>query len=544
MACGASVSAQPGFSFKELLDSAPQALVRAWVGEDTCALLDLIVGEPTVEQFRAMVHRALTPDDVLADGETSRQLLELLPSQKLDELAARLSLTPQHDLLSSVVQAVRSAEGRRIARGFLGDVVHRAIPKAMPSRLTVQPAYGLFDHQRRAAQQVREVLYAGERRVVLHLPTGVGKTRTAMHLVADHLLEHEPTLVVWLASGQELLEQAAAEFETAWLHLGNRPVDVIRLWSAASLDLTVVQDGLIVLGLAKATSLAKSDPRFLDKLASKTTLTVFDEAHQAIAPTYQRAVDALTLRRDAGVLGLTATPGRTWADISADERLAEFFAFQKVSLAIDGYANPVTALIDQGFLARPRFSTVAATSGTQLTDSDRRSLARDFDLPERILARLAHDVQWNLLILRTVLDLTISHQRILVFAASVEHCRIISAVLSGLDIESDYITGETEALRRGRIIDRFKSGADQPIVLCNYGVLTTGFDAPRADATVIARPTRSLVLYSQMIGRVIRGPRAGGTSTCDVVTVVNPELPGFGDVAEAFSNWEDVWAQK
>ncbi|MEH0409495.1 hypothetical protein [Streptomyces scabiei] len=79
------------------------------------------------------------------------------------------------------------------------------------------------------------------------------------------------------------------------------------------------------------------------------------------------------------------------------------------------------------------------------------------------------------------------------------------------------------------------------MVLCNFGVLTTGFDAPAASAAVIARPTKSLVLYSQMVGRVIRGPKAGGTDTCEIVTVVNPELPGFGDVAEAFTNWEDVW---
>lgn len=79
------------------------------------------------------------------------------------------------------------------------------------------------------------------------------------------------------------------------------------------------------------------------------------------------------------------------------------------------------------------------------------------------------------------------------------------------------------------------------MVLCNYGVLTTGFDAPSASAAVISRPTKSLVLYSQMVGRVIRGPKAGGTPTCEIVTVVNPALPGFGDVADAFVNWEDVW---
>jgi superfamily II DNA or RNA helicase len=54
-------------------------------------------------------------------------------------------------------------------------------------------------------------------------------------------------------------------------------------------------------------------------------------------------------------------------------------------------------------------------------------------------------------------------------------------------------------------------------VLCNYGVLTTGFDAPRVRAVVIGRPTASRVLYEQMIGRGMRGPRFGGTDECLVI---------------------------
>ena len=82
------------------------------------------------------------------------------------------------------------------------------------------------------------------------------------------------------------------------------------------------------------------------------------------------------------------------------------------------------------------------------------------------------------------------------------------------------------------------------MVLCNYGVLTTGFDAPGISAALIARPTRSLVLYSQMIGRAIRGPRSGGNREAEIISVVDPRLPGFGDIAEAFENWEDIWHER
>ena len=105
------------------------------------------------------------------------------------------------------------------------------------------------------------------------------------------------------------------------------------------------------------------------------------------------------------------------------------------------------------------------------------------------------------------------------------------------------MTYETGPLERNRIITRFRSTSHEPQVLCNYGVLTAGFDAPATSAAVIARPTTSLILYSQMVGRVIRGPRMGGTEACEVVTVVDRDLPGFGSVAESFMNWQDVWEE-
>ena len=121
------------------------------------------------------------------------------------------------------------------------------------------------------------------------------------------------------------------------------------------------------------------------------------------------------------------------------------------------------------------------------------------------------------------------------------HARVLTAILVARNIRSEVVTGATPLRVRDRAIRTFISDDEAPMVLVNFGVLTTGFDAPTASAAVIARPTKSLVLYSQMVGRVIRGPKAGGTDACEIVTVVDPSLPGFGDVAAAFLNWEDVW---
>ncbi|MEZ0071641.1 DEAD/DEAH box helicase [Planotetraspora sp. GP83] len=532
----------PGIAFRTVLATAPVPYVRRLLGEHVCELLELLQGSKADDDaLRTVAASAVSAEQLVADPDERSQLLQLLPPNKREELAGRLGQASSTSATTFLADLDWSLEQRRLLLGFLGLVVDRAPELPVSVLRPVAPTYGLFPYQRTAASKVRRLLYSGERRTVLHLPTGGGKTRTGMNLVCDHLRQHEPTVVVWLARGQELLEQAALEFERAWAALGNRELSVVRMWGDHPTDLDHINDGVVILGLDKAGAAAKSDQTFLDCLALRTTLTVFDETHQAIAPTYRRVLDALTLRSDSSLLGLTATPGRTWADIAEDERLAELFARQKVMLDIEGYDNPVTALIEQGYLARPTFRTVAAESGRKLSAHDRRRLAASFDIPDAIIDRLAESVQWNLQIVRTVLDLSAHHRRILLFAASVKHSRLITAILSMLGIDAEQVTAESSVRHRDRVISRFKGPGARPMVLSNFGVLTTGFDAPAASAAVIARPTRSLVLYSQMVGRVIRGPKAGGTPTCEVVTVVDPELPGFGDVAQAFTNWEDVW---
>ncbi|MFD8527156.1 DEAD/DEAH box helicase [Streptosporangium canum] len=534
----------PGIAFQSILDTAPMAYIRERLGKDLCALLDLIDGgEAEDERLRTVASVALDAEALIADITDRQELLTLLPAAKRRELAQRLgSEQASTEPLTHLNSLKWTADQRRELLEFFGFIIDRA-PTVQPlSRLDCEPEYALFPHQRSAAARVKELLYDGPRRVVLHLPTGVGKTRTGMNLICDHLRQHEPTLVVWLAHGQELLEQAAAEFELAWAKLGNRPLSVVRMWADAPADLESLTDGVVVLGLEKAVSTAKSRPEFLQLLSARSSLTVFDEAHQIIAPTFQRVVDALTIRPDASLLGLTATPGRTWADISQDERLSDFFSRQKIMLEIEGYSNPVTALIEQGYLSKPTMRTVASEAGLHLSAQDQRLMADAFDIPASIITEIARDKQWNLKVVQTIMGLLEQkHRRILVFAASVDHCRLIAAVLSAVGLDAEFVTGESSTRHRNQVINRFKSAARRPMILCNYGVLTTGFDAPAASAAVIARPTMSLVLYSQMVGRVIRGPKAGGTATCEIVTVVDPKLPGFGDVAEAFTNWEDVW---
>ena len=511
--------------------------VRRFLDPSVLQILDVVFGGTVAGEDLRRVAQIVVDFDVLLSTEEGRTLaIGLIPGQKRLELEERVGRSLADNATDWTETQVRAL------RGFFGLVDERILQPLSPATVIAAPKYGLFDHQRNAAQRLEPLLAEDERRVILHLPTGVGKTRTAMHVLADSLRRHDPSVVVWLASGRELLDQAVFAFREAWTHLGTRPVQVGTMWADRMPKLDSFMDGFLAVGLAKAWALiSQSDPNWAARLAPRVRLVVFDEAHQSIARTYRRITEELTLDFRCALLGLTATPGRTWADIDKDGELAKFFAGSKVTLEVPG-ANPIEYLTNNGFLARVTFRTLFAEPGLSLNDRDLTSISDALDIPDAIVASLSMSEQYVTAVLQAVEELLrTGHRRVLVFAATVPQARVLTAILVARHVRSDVVTGSMPARIRDRAIRTFKSDDEVPMVLVNFAVLTTGFDAPTASAAVIARPTKSLVLYSQMVGRVIRGPRAGGTEACEVVTVVDPSLPGFGDVAAAFLNWEDVW---
>jgi superfamily II DNA or RNA helicase len=544
MASSENTYSAPGLALQTLLRQAKPAALRRLLGTSTADVLEgLDPGLVAGERFGALAASLVEPSEALRDADKRDQIIAMLPLPKARELATKLAVNEGKDLYADLRRAASDGAMLPVLFSFFGVVRDARAPSdTAPSAAPLEAAYGLFEHQRTAAAKVVRALSQPPRKAVLHMPTGSGKTRTAMHIVAAHLKNKEPTVVCWLAQNAELLDQAASEFEQAWRNLGNRRVDLIRFWGHRNPDPLEARDGLIVAGLAKMYAFDKRDPAAMLRLADRASLTIIDEAHQAIAPTYGSILTALhTKRPNNSLLGLTATPGRTWSDIAEDQKLSDYFEGQKITLEVEGYNDPVTFLIEEGYLARPTFRTLNSGGGLELSDEDVQELSDSIDIPEGLLERLGTDTQRNLKIITAVEDLIGRHGRIIVFAPSVENARLLAAILTAREYDADVVTGQTHSSERERIIRRFRSNANRSMVLINYGVLTTGFDAPATSAAVIARPTKSLVLYSQMVGRATRGPRAGGNAEAEIVTVADPHLPGFGSIADAFKNWEDVW---
>lgn len=535
-------------NFSTLLSRADDQTLQELIGKPVVRLLrslDPELARPS--RLRELLVDARPADSMLRDSPTRAVLLSLLRPEDAMSLADRLGVASESGEVYGELQEKRFRKGSAAEAelfSFFGVRPDSDLdpPRVSPSSTQVCGDYGLFYHQRDAVRRVRRALSQPPRRVVLHMPTGAGKTRTAMNLIAEEFRRLEPTLVVWLAYSEELCDQTVAEFHHTWRALGDRELPVHRYWGTHNLSVDTLADGLVVAGLGKLFSAARRDYTFLARLADRASLVVIDEAHQAIAETYKFLLEVL-VERDVttGLLGLTATPGRTWNDIDEDERLSTFFARNKIGLRIEGYSNPVDYLVDNEYLARPQFRRLSYSAGGQLSAEDLRQLGSSLDVPASILRKLAEDERRNLLIVDKVEGLAQRHRRILVFAATVEHALLLAMVLRARGLRAFAITGTTGRADRARLISGYRSDHEEPRVLVNFGVLTAGFDAPQTSAAVIARPTRSLVLYSQMVGRATRGPKAGGNREAEIVTIVDTALPGFANVADAFVNWEDVW---
>lgn len=539
-----SLGTSPGQDLGEIARRLTEDQLRKVLGEDVIHLIAACVDEEARASILNRVAATILRDrmhELVSPGEIREICISHLSADKRKELVQRLDI---RDFSETRDLDLRSDTPRRNALlGFFGVDVRGtvAFPK-LQATVPIKPGYGLFGHQRTVVQRIHQAIRGGHGRVVVHMPTGTGKTRTAMHVVCKVIAEREPCSVVWLAASKELLEQASDAFQHAWSQLGNREISIVRFWGDYLPDLTDCKDCFVVAGLQKLHAFKRRNPIGLLSLAKDTRLVVIDEAHQAIAPTYRELTSTLA---DTGsqnaLVGLTATPGRTWADIEADEELSDFFDRKKIMLEIEGYDDPVSYLLEEEYLARPEFRRlyVETSADAKQEFRDAHKLA-EYDA--KILDILAQEVDRNLAIVNEIRSLVQEgHRRILFFSASVRHAEVISAILLALEIDSYVVTSKTDKTARRRIIGDFRSQKERPIVLCNFGVLTTGFDAPITSAAVIARPTKSLVLFSQMMGRATRGRMAGGNKSCVVSTIVDTDLPGFGDMAEAFTNWEDVW---
>ncbi len=362
-------------------------------------------------------------------------------------------------------------------------------------------------------------------RCMVTLPTGGGKTRVAVEAFIEWLQPRfaEGQYLVWVAQSEELCEQAIACIEQMW---GSRDfpssLRIYRFFGGRSVSLEDfrIRGGVVVASIQQLYSRIKTSDEALETILKNTGAMIIDEAHRAVSPMYDSLLnkaEELCGQDLFPICGLTATPGR--AGLNREEetnKLVERFQMYlvKPDLGKEYEEDPERYFREHGFLARAHHIVNQLGMEYELTDDEFNKIDGSGDLPLGFLKRLADDNDRNLHIVRRLLKLPESTPT-LVYACTVEHAYFLSVILTAQGRKSGAVSAETPmTLRRGLIQD-FKEGKIE--FLCNYGVLTTGFDAPQTQCIALCRPTTSEVLYEQIIGRGLRGPKFGGTPECTII---------------------------
>ena len=332
----------------------------------------------------------------------------------------------------------------------------------------------LRDYQQKVIEQYREKLLAGVSRICMTAPTGSGKTVIFCEITRQAAAESKRVLII--AHRSELLTQPRDKLQgffgitagiiKAGREQDQRPQALVQIASVQTLHARAFRSKTMELPPAE--------------------IVIIDECHHVRARTYQTIIEA---HPNAIIVGLTATPCR------GDGRgLGNVF-----DALIE--CPQIGELIELGYLVKPKIFAPAPPDlrGVKVASTG------DYQI-NQLSARMDTDA-----LVGDVVEHWLRHaqrRRTVMFAVDIAHSVHIVRELVKADVKAEHLDGSTPQTEREAILARLASGETE--VVCNVGVLTEGFDLCDIGCIALVRPTRSLGLFRQMIGRGLR-PASGKT---------------------------------
>lgn len=334
----------------------------------------------------------------------------------------------------------------------------------------------LRPYQEEAIASVLEAEERGQRRNMVVLPTGAGKT-----VVFGALTARTPGRTLILAHRDELIQQTVRK-------LGDVEPDLLLETGVVKAEANQTDSRIVV---ASVQTLARESRREFLRSGTPFERVIVDEAHHSSAATYMDvlkeagALDPLGLRHGNGpsLLGVTATAVR--GDSARMDHIFEGIVFEK----------NILWGINEGYLCDLRGREVLL----ELDFDKLRTSHGDFSDGE--LGTEMERVKAPELIVKSFLEHA-AHRRTIVFTPTVVFAIATHGEFVQHGVSCEYVTGATPGDERREMLRRFHSGETQ--VMVNCGVLTEGFDEPAVSCIIVARPTRSQALYIQMVGRGAR----------------------------------------
>ena len=408
----------------------------------------------------------------------------------------------------------------------------------------------LHSYQRRVVSNIRNLIRSngavGERRGMVSMPTGSGKTRVAVQSIVEAIREDDFTGgILWVADRGELCEQAVEAWRQVWASEGKEATQlrISRMWAGQPRPLPTSEMHVIVASIQTLVSRVERQPDSYEFLAD-FKLIVFDEAHRSVAPTSTRAMQELGLTRwrrphEPLLIGLTATPYRGY-DEAETQRLVNRYGRNRLDAGAfrsDDPEDVIRELQEMQVLAQADHATIEG--GRFSLNPDEQRLASNVPwLPDSVERRIAGDAGRTNRIVQEYMSRVDPDWPTLIFATSVEHAQTLSALLNSMGVKSRAVSGSTDRTIRRRVVEEFRNGDIKALV--NYAVFREGFDAPKTRAIIVARPVYSPNLYFQMIGRGLRGVKNGGNDQCLILNV-RDNIDNFGREL-AFSELDWLWS--
>lgn len=390
-------------------------------------------------------------------------------------------------------------------------------------------------HQKEALSKLNgwyERLAGKEDGGILVLPTGGGKTFTAVHFLCNGPLS-DGYKVLWLAHTHHLLEQAFFSFSGGVLGGVREPRSMLKLRVVSGTpghfpprDIKP-SDDVVIATLQTITNAHREElePLFAFlEAAGRKLFIVFDEAHHSPAPSYRRLLLALR-EKGAPVLGLTATP--TYSDETKKGWLKKLFPQGILAQA------RASDLIAAGILARPHFERAPTSVVPDFDEADYQKWIGTYrDIPEDVIELLANNAERNGFIAETYAQNRKKYGKTIIFSDRWFQCESIVEALAKRGVKADAVYSHVDARiasvegrkKRGRdenakVLERFRN--NELDVIVNVRMLTEGTDLPDAQTVFLTRQTTSQILLTQMVGRALRGPKFGGTADAYIVSFVD-----------------------
>ena len=313
--------------------------------------------------------------------------------------------------------------------------------------------FELFDYQYMIKQQVINDLENNDKhlyKILVHMPTGTGKTKTTMHIIAHYLnfTSKGRGTVIWIAHSDELLKQAYNTFVSVWSHLALFEINVYKGWVSFP---TEICDGILFTSIQALQK--KINKPIFDELQNKASLIIFDEVHKSGASKYKECIDKLMLKENEygkKFIGLTATPGRTtelsrhnvlfrndfehFVGIDVD-RINSISLTENEARNYQGSKDAIKYFQEHNYLSRIVSEPIKFELDKEIYDKLKKEfLNTKGDYSEKILKEIGLNKSRNIVIVEKLQELNRSNTPTIVFACSVQHAKMLSAFLRMLNI--------------------------------------------------------------------------------------------------------------